>query len=188
MSILDARAAKPTQGGASFTLQNRLCRIVFRLVWLSTCRWTPRSANRWRVLILRLFGARIQFTATVYGSARIWLPGNLVMEDYATLGPHTDCYNIAPVKLEAHAIVSQRAVLCTGTHDHSDPAFQLYARPITVGLQAWVAAEAFVGPGVIIGPGAVLGARAAAFADLDAWIIYSGNPAMPLGPRKLGVE
>ena len=55
--------------------------------------------------------------------------------------------------------------------------------PITIKDDAWIAADAFVGPNVTVGAGALLGARACAFADLDPWTIYGGNPAQAIKPR-----
>ena len=83
----------------------------------------PRQAHPWRRLLLRAFGARIGKGADVRGSARIWLPANLVMDEGAIIGPHVNCYNQAPIFLGARALVSQRASLCAGTHDPDDPAF-----------------------------------------------------------------
>lgn len=183
MTILDARESKPLAGGPSFSLANRLTRLAFGAIWLLLARWTPRPFNPWRILLLRLFGARIGRGVMVYGSARIWLPAHLEMADGSTLGPGVECYAMAPISIGSGAIISQRAHLCAGTHDHRDPAFQLYARPIRIGDGAWIAAEAFVGPGVTVGEGAVLGARGCAFADLEPWTVYSGNPAVALGPR-----
>jgi putative colanic acid biosynthesis acetyltransferase WcaF len=59
------------------------------------------------------------------------------------------------------------------------------APPITIGARAWIAAEAFVGPGVTVGEGSVLGARSCAMRNIPDWMIYSGNPAMPLRERKI---
>jgi putative colanic acid biosynthesis acetyltransferase WcaF len=119
----------------------------------------------------------------VRASVRIWYPPFLTMEDRATLGPSVTCYNMGPIHIGAGAIVSQGAHLCGGSHDIEDPYFQLVAKPIVIGPQAWIAAEAFVGPGVTVGEGAVLGARAVTFADLDAWSVYVGNPARKLKAR-----
>jgi putative colanic acid biosynthesis acetyltransferase WcaF len=101
----------------------------------------------------------------------------------STLAPDVECYNMAPIAIGARTIVSQRAFLCAGTHDISDPSFQLAARPITIGSDVWIAAEAFVGPGVEIGDGCVLGARACAFKKLEPWTVYLGNPAAPVKSR-----
>jgi putative colanic acid biosynthesis acetyltransferase WcaF len=103
----------------------------------------------------------------------------------STLGPQVDCYNMAPITLGRRSTVSQRAFLCAGSHDLSDPDFPLVARPIRIGDDVWIAAEAFIAPGLRIEDGAVLAARGAAFVDLQAWTVYRGNPAAVLRARRL---
>ena len=122
--------------------------------------------------------------AAVAASTRVWLPRNLALGRNTTLGPDVDCYNMAPITIGDRTVISQRAVLCGGTHDIGDPTFQLIARPIVIGRDVWIAAEAFVGPGVTVGDGCVLGARGCAFSDLSPWTVYRGNPANPVKPRK----
>lgn len=183
MTLLDARASNPTAGGPSFSLQSRIVRCIWSVTWLLLASWTPPMMRTWRCLLLRIFGAQVASTANVYGSARIWLPSNLVLCDLACVGPHVTVYNMARITLRERALVSQGAHLCAGTHDIDDEHFQLETRPITLGSHAWIAAEAFVGPGVSIGEGAVLGARGCAFRDLEPWTVYSGNPARMLRSR-----
>jgi putative colanic acid biosynthesis acetyltransferase WcaF len=170
-------------GAPSFSLGHRLHRALWGLVWRLFGAWTPPPCRRWRIMLVRLFGGRISSTAAIYGGVRIWYPPNLTMHDYATLGPGANCYCMAPVEIGRFAVISQGAHLCTGTHDFRDPAFQIYARPIRVGDDAWICAEAFVGPGVTVEVGAVLGARAVSFVDLSAWTVYSGNPATVVSTR-----
>jgi putative colanic acid biosynthesis acetyltransferase WcaF len=134
--------------------------------------------------LLRLFGAKIHPGAAVASSIRVWLPRNLELGPRATLGPGVDCYNMAPIKIGARSVVSQRAFLCAGTHDITDEKFPLRVRPIIIGDDVWVASEAFVGPGVCIGDGCVLGARGCAFEDLNEWTVYRGNPATIVKQRK----
>jgi len=175
---LDVIAHKKGFSGPTFTLKNRVKRVVWKLAWLLTARWTPPPFHRWRVLVLRLFGAKVSWRAAVYPSVEVWAPWNLTIDDYGSLGPGVRCYNIAPIKLCERAIVSQGGYLCTGTHDFRDPEFPLTAEPITIGPRAWICADAFVGPGVVVGEGAILAARGVAFDHLQAWSIYKGNPAM----------
>lgn len=125
-------------------------------------------------------------SARIYPTASVWLPRNLRMDEGSTIGPGVDCYNMALISLGAGALVSQRAFLCTGNHDHRDPHFQLFASPIEIGARAWIAAEAFVGPGVTIGQGAVLAARGCAVSDIPEWTVWGGNPSRQLGERALG--
>jgi putative colanic acid biosynthesis acetyltransferase WcaF len=90
------------------------------------------------------------------------------------------------ITLGPYALISQGAHLCAGTHDIDDPNFQLKTKPISVGAEAWIAADAFVGPGVNVGARAVLGARAVTFRNLLPNSVYAGNPAKLIrsrGPR-----
>lgn len=183
MRLLDAHVAKPMEGGASFSLMNRFERFVWKLCWILLARWTPGVMSSWRVFLLNLFGAKVSRQAAVAASARIWLPSHLEIGPHSTLGPGVDCYNMAPITIGARTVVSQRAFLCAGTHDITDPSFQLITRPIVIGNDVWIAAEALIAPGVSVGDGCVLGARACAFADLAAWTVYRGNPAMPVKSR-----
>jgi putative colanic acid biosynthesis acetyltransferase WcaF len=183
VTILDARAAKSVEGGPSFSLRNRMVRAIWILTWSLLGAWTPPPLRAWRRFLLRAFGAEVASTARVYGTARVWLPANLKVGEYAVIGPDATVYNMSNITLGPYATVSQGAHLCTGTHDIEDPYFQLKSRPIAIGARAWVAAEAFVGPGVHIGDGAVLGARGCAFKDLEPWTVYTGNPATALRKR-----
>jgi putative colanic acid biosynthesis acetyltransferase WcaF len=181
--ILDAAQSGSREGGPSFSVRHRVLRLAWGIVWALLAAWTPAPLHRWRALLLRLFGARLARNVRVHGSARIWYPPYLVTEENTLIGRGAIIYCIAPVRLGRGVVISQGAHLCTGSHDIDDASFQLTARPITVGANAWVAAEAFVGPGVLIGEGAVLGARGVAFSDLAAWTVYAGNPARPIRAR-----
>jgi putative colanic acid biosynthesis acetyltransferase WcaF len=169
--------------GASFSFRNRLARLAWQLVWLLLFRPTPPPLHRWRCLLLRCFGARIAAGCHIYSDARIWAPWNLHMAGQACLGPRVICYSMAPIHLGERVVVSQGAHLCTGSHDYTSATFPLFARPITIGADAWVCTEAFVGPGVVIGEGAVIGARAVAMRSQPAWMVCAGNPCQPFKPR-----
>lgn len=185
MTPLDARATRPLEGGASFSLANRVVRAIWRLAWVVLCRFTPPPLHGWRRLVLRAFGARVGRGVRVHGSARIWLPANLELGDHALIGPEVRLYNQGHISIGPHSVISQGAHLCASTHDIADPDFQLVLRPITIGTQCWVAAEAFVGPGVTVGDRAVVGARAALFTAAEPDGVYSGNPAQLIKQRGL---
>ncbi len=182
--ILDAARSKPHAGGPSFTRGHQFQRALWNLAWLFLASWTPPPLRAWRRVLLRAFGAKVAPTANIYGSARIWHPPNLQIGDYACIGRQVTVYCMAKITFDSHALASQGAHLCAGTHDVDGEHFQLMARPIHIGRHAWIAAEAFIGPGVTVGDGAVLGARGCAFRDLEPWTIYVGNPARPTRPRR----
>lgn len=186
MTLLDASRSKPSEGGPSFSLQDRLTRLAWNITWLLAASWTPRHFHPWRRFLLRLFGARMAPHADVRGSASVWKPSNLVMQDRAVIGPRARCYNMGPIQIGARALVSQDACLLAGSHDIEDVNFQLVTKEIRLGADSWIAAHAIVGPGVTVGEGAVLGAGAVAFRDLDPWTVYVGNPARPVKKRGRG--
>lgn len=174
----------PRFGGPTFALRFRMKRLLWMIVWRIFAAWTPPLFRRWRNFLLRLFGANIHATATVHAKAVIWWPGHLEMARYSSIGPGVICYSVDAITIGEFASVSQRAHLCTGSHDIQDSAFALVTKPIVIAANAWVAAEAFIGPGVMVGEGAVLGARGVAAKSLKPWTIYVGNPVKPVGHRR----
>lgn len=180
---LDAASAGSRTGGPSFSLRNRLRRVLWIVCWTLLARWTPPPLHNWRAMLLKVFGASIGRGCRVHASVRIWLPSNLELGDNVLVGPGAILYNQGRITIGSDSVVSQRAHLCASTHDVSDGHFQLLLRPVTLEKKCWVAAEAFVGPGVKMGEGAVLAARGALFEEAEQWTIYRGNPATRLRPR-----
>ena len=170
--------------GATFSISNRVRRLVWSVVWLCCARWTPPFVHKWRIFILNLFGADVSYDAYVYSDVKIWAPWNLVIKKQGTLARGVNCYNIACISIGERVIVSQGSHLCTGTHDYRKISFPLQSFPIVIGDLAWICADSFVGPGVIIHEGAILSAAGATFKNLDAWTIYTGNPATVLKQRQ----
>lgn len=185
MKVLDATQHKPMEGGASFTLGNRLYRVLWGVTWLLLARWTPPPLHGWRRLLLRLFGAKVASGARVHASVTVWYPPNLTLGAQALIGPRARLYNQGTITIGARTVVSQGAHLCASTHDIADPHFQLQLRPIMIGEGCWIAAEAFIGPGVTVGDGAVVAARAVLFTDAAALGVYRGNPAVLIKERRL---
>lgn len=141
--------------------------------------------KRWRIFLLRRFGATIGHGCRVEASCKIWWPRNLRMGDYACLAGDVDCYNVAAINIGDYATVSQRAFLCSASHATDQLERPLTHAPICIADHAWIAAEAMVLPGIDVGEGAVLGARGVATQDLESWTIYAGNPARVLKSRTI---
>ena len=183
-SKLTDTAVSGLGGHATFPLRQRLYRLVWMITWALLASYSPPQMRAWRRGLLRAFGARVDSTAGVRGSAKIWYPPNLILGPGSSIGPRVRIYNVNLIEISADTVVSQDAHLCTASHDFRTHAFLLTSRPIKIGNNVWIAAESFVGPGVTIGDGAILGARAAAFADLAPWTIYRGNPAKAVKQRQ----
>lgn len=170
---------------SQFTWRHKIARGLWGLVWLLLFRPSPRFLYAWRRLLLRSFGARLGKRSITYPSTRIWAPWNLEMGDYACLGPGVDCYSVAAVTVGAHTTVSQNAILCTASHDITDPGMRLITSPITIGPSAWVAAGAFIQPGRTVGEGGVVAAMSCVVSDVGPWEVHGGNPARFIKRREL---
>jgi putative colanic acid biosynthesis acetyltransferase WcaF len=137
--------------------------------------WPMFSAVR--VALLRLFGATVGHGVVIRSKVNITFPWRLTIGDHVWLGEDAMILNLAPVTIESSVCVSQRAFLCTGSHDYRRKDFALIVKPISLRTGSWVAAQAFVGPGVELGSGAVLSAGSVAVENIPARSLARGNPA-----------
>jgi putative colanic acid biosynthesis acetyltransferase WcaF len=159
---------------------------IVEALWLAVqallvSSWLPGSSHR-RAL-LRAFGATIGARVILKPGIRVKFPWRLSIGDNSWIGERAWIDNLAEVRIGADCCVSQGAYLCTGSHDWSQPGFDLITAPITLEPGAWIGARASVGPGVTIGRGAVLGLGSVATRDLDAWTVYAGVPAIAVRQR-----
>jgi putative colanic acid biosynthesis acetyltransferase WcaF len=186
MSATGARLTTMPQASAyhsPWPLRVRLAVGLWALVWLFLFRPTPKPLTRWRLFLLRCFGARVTGRPFVDASVIVKMPWHLVLEDRATVGVRCEIYNLGPITLRERCTVAQQAYLCAGTHDFSLPNLPLVVGPIEVGADAFVCARAFVLPGVMIGEGAIVGACSVVTKDVAPWTVVAGNPARPVGHR-----
>ena len=149
--------------------------IWMMVQWLFVSSWIPGSMHR--RLLLKAFGARIGTGAIIKPGIQVKFPWRLSVGANAWIGENAWIDNLAEVKIEDSAVLSQGVYLCTGSHDWTSPGFDLITQPITIKRGAWVAARSTVGPGVTVGEGAVLGLGSTTSQDLEPWTIYSGAPA-----------
>lgn len=160
--------------------------LIVQLWWIvqaTLFAWSPQFMYAWRRFLLRLFGARIGKGVIIRPTARVTYPWKLSVGDYAWVGDHVELYTLGEISIGAHAVVSQRSYLCTGSHDYNQTAFDIYSTAICVEEQAWLASDVFVAPGVTIGRGAVIGARSTVLKNIPEAMICAGYPAKVIKPR-----
>jgi putative colanic acid biosynthesis acetyltransferase WcaF len=146
-------------------------------------RPSPQALYGFRLTLLRSFGAKIGKKVLIRPTAWVTYPWRISIGDYSWIGDEVVLYSLGEIHIGSHTVISQRSYLCTGTHDFTQPTFEIQAQPIHVGNQVWIASDVFVAPGSHIGDAAVVGARSSVFNDLPAGMICYGNPARPIRPR-----
>jgi putative colanic acid biosynthesis acetyltransferase WcaF len=172
-----------THTGPSFTLRNRMGRVMWGVACFFFFRFTPKPLHKWRAFLLYCFGAKVGPGVHVYPGVKIWAPWNLELCEGCALANGSTVYSQGKITIGSYAVISQGVTLCAGTHDYTLPGFPLVTKPITIGHHAWVAAEAFVHPGITIGDGCVIGARSVVTKDMPAWMVCAGHPCKPIKER-----
>ncbi|MEM9217951.1 MAG: hormogonium polysaccharide biosynthesis acetyltransferase HpsU [Cyanobacteria bacterium P01_F01_bin.150] len=146
---------------------------------------TPHSLHSARIALLRLFGADIGKGVVIRPGARFFYPWKVKIGDHSWIGDEVVFYSWDQITVGCHAVVSQKSYLCAGSHDMTDPSFQLQTAPITIGNGTWIATDCFIAPGVTIGANAVIGARSNVFKDMPAAEVCMGSPCHPRYPRAM---
>lgn len=116
---------------------------------------------------------------------RVKYPWLLEIGENSWIGEDVWLDNLAPIRIGSSVCISQGAYLCTGNHDWTDRAFGLIVRPITVADGAWIGAKALLCPGVEVAECAVASAGSVVTANLMAYTVYAGNPAVAIRMRNV---
>ena len=137
--------------------------VLWQALWHATSHlvfqkwWFPR---RYRPVLLRAFGARVDNDVVIRQDVRIHWPWRLTIEGPAWIGHGAWILNLADVVIGRNVCVSQEALLCTGSHDRNDVAFEHANAAIVLKPGAWVCARAVVLPGTTVGDHAIVAAGA----------------------------
>lgn len=176
---LDTTAAFP------YPLSWYIRRTLWECVRRTVFRFSPTKFNGWRRFWLGLFGAKTAPTSVIRPTARIKHPWLLTMGEYACIAENVELYNLGPVFIGDHTVISQNVHVCNGTHDYTKPNLPLVRPTAKIGSGVWICADAFIGPGVTIGDNCIIAAAAVVTKDVPANMIAGGNPAKVLKPRPM---
>lgn len=109
---------------------------VFESGWLLSSR-----PKRW---VLKLFGAQVGKGLVIHPNVRIKYPWKLTVGNDCWIGREVWIDNLDEVTLESDVCLSQQSYLCTGSHDHYSPTFELKTGPIVIEHGAWICCRATV--------------------------------------------
>lgn len=155
--------------------------FIFQGLFFSS--WLPGSS--WRRVLLRIFGARIGKSVVIKPRAIVKYPWNLTVGDYSWIGEKVWIDNLSMVTIGAHCCISQGALLLCGNHNYKKASFDLITNPINLEDGVWIGARSMVTGGVVCMNHCVLSAGSIASKNLEAYTIYSGNPAEKIREREI---
>ena len=140
--------------------------------------------NRWfsisfiKVLILKLFGAKVGVKVVLKPGINIKYPWKLSIGDHVWIGEDVWIDNLDDVIINDHVCISQGALLLSGNHNYKKSSFDLMVGKIILENGVWIGARSVVCPGVKCASHAVLTVNSVANKDLKSFSIYTGNPAV----------
>lgn len=115
--------------------------------------WFPPAL---RPLSLRFFGASVGDGVRIRENVHIHWPWKLQIDNYCWIGTEVLILNLENVTIGDNVCISQRAFLCTGSHNASSPTFEFSNKPIIVESSVWICASAFILPGSRVPRGSVV--------------------------------
>ena len=161
--------------------------VVKRTLWFFTNSlffinsFNPLSSLK--VSLLRMFGAKIGKGVVIKPGVNIKYPWKLTIGDYTWLGEKVWIDSLDSVVIGSNCCLSQGALLLNGNHNYKKSTFDLMVSPITLEEGVWIGANSIVAGGVICRSHSVLAVQSVASADMDAYSIYRGNPAVKVKDR-----
>jgi len=138
-----------------------------------------------KVYLLRLFGAAVGHGLVIKPKVRIKYPWRIAIGQNCWIGESVWIDNLEEVHIGNNVCISQGAMLLTGNHDYSLSNFPYRLGKIVLEDGVWIGAQSIVCPGVICKSHSILTVNSVANRALEAWGIYSGNPATYVRQRRM---
>lgn len=160
--------------------------ILWGIINSTFFRFTPpmfRIFKIYRVALIKLFGAKVDWTCYLHPSCKIEYPWNLTMGKLSSLGDESWIYALDRITIGEKCCIGKDVYLLTGSHDINKSTFDLIIKPIYIGDGSWIATRSCILPGVIIGKYCVIAANSVVLKNVDSETVVGGNPAKYIKDR-----
>jgi len=130
-----------------------------------------------KVLLLRMFGAKLGKGVKIKPSVNIKYPWKLELGSHIWIGENVWIDNLDNVYIGDNCCISQGALLLCGNHNFKRSTFDLMTGSIFLEQGVWIGAMSVVCPNVRCHEHSILTVGSVATSDLEPNSIYQGNPA-----------
>jgi acetyltransferase-like isoleucine patch superfamily enzyme len=156
-------------------------RSQIELALLSVVGLVP--VHRFRVAVLRLFGATVDPQAVVSHGFQVRAPARLVIGARTNVGENAILDARGGLVIGRNVNLSSQVHIWTAQHAWNSPDFAYMKAPVTIGENVWIGPRVTVLPGAVIGDGAVIAAGAVVSGKVEQYALYAGVPAKRIADR-----
>lgn len=161
-------------------------KVTVQLWWIiqeTLFALSPQFFYKWRIFLLRLFGAKIGENVLIRSSARITYPWNIEIGNYCWIGEECVLYSLGKIIIGNDVALAHKVYINTGGHDYKKETFDIFAREVIIEDECWITNDVYIAPGVQIGKGTIIGARSSVLKNMPSGKICVGTPAEPIKDR-----
>jgi putative colanic acid biosynthesis acetyltransferase WcaF len=158
---------------------------MYKIIDLLFIKTTPKFLHKWRVLLYRVFGAKIGVGVKISPSSKLLYPWNIEIGNYCWIGDNVELYSVDKIIIGNNVAFAHNIFVATAAHDVSEITFPTIKKPIVFKDEVWVSSNVFINMGVTLNIGVVVGSGSVVTRDLPEGYICVGNPAKPLKKRNI---
>ena len=114
--------------------------------------------NGYRVLLLKLFGAKIGSGVIIRPGVKVYNPKNIIIKNNSWIGENVNLYSLDKILIHENVILSQEVFLCTGSHNYKSKYFETIHEPIIIHKNSWICIRSTILMGVIIPKNSIISA------------------------------
>jgi hypothetical protein len=161
-------------------------------LWVDSIEWfflnvfiSSFPSQTIRILSLRMMGAKIPMSTSVYGGIEYRNPKGLVIGKGTALGHRAILDARMGLDIGSSVCFGTEVMIWTLHHDYNDLHFKGVGGKVTIGDYVWLGSRCIILPGVNIGKGAVIAAGAVVTKDVPEFTVVGGVPAKAIGQREV---
>lgn len=167
----------------NFTRNEKIKLQIWRCVDALLFKTSLKILSKWRIFLLRLFGAQIGKGCYISPKATIYIPWNFEMGNFCSIDDYAFIKPRVKIKIGDYVSIATFVHIIPGGHNVRTRGFESDLAPIVVGNGVFIGADSYISKGVNIGQMAVIGARSTVLKDIPENSIAFGSPCQVKSER-----